>query len=116
MIRVEFVGLPSPYADPGVMRALGAPAHSTTERLLRRDMRKELTRQERKRQMQGFARVDGHTRLILGPQHGLSRTYIWGPNAYVVEMDADDIDRLMRMHSHHCLAFRVHPDIVVLRS
>lgn len=111
---VEFVGLPSPYAHPDIQKALGAPLRSLQERRERRSMRRELLRQEQHRQMQGFARVTGRTRLTLGPQHGLTGTYVWGPDRYEVEMPADDIERLMRMHPAHALAFHVRQHVIVV--
>lgn len=116
MRRVEFVGLPSPFAFPEVQQALAAPIRSIGDRHERRAMRAELTRQERRRQMQGFARVPGRTQLTLGQEHGLTQMYVWGPRDFIVEMPLEDVDRLFKLHTHHALAFRVVPDVVVMRS
>ena len=112
--RVEFLGLPSPYSHPDIQRALAEPIRTPQQRRERKELRKALLTQEQRRQMQGFARVQGRTELTLGPQHGLAATYVWGPRNYVAEMSLDDIERLMRMHQAHPLAFKVHTDFVVL--
>ncbi len=118
--RVEFLGLLSPYAYPDVQKMLAASIRSSGEQRKqdlreRALLRRELTDQERKRQMQGFARVPGRTQLTLGPEHGLSRTYVFGPFVFEVEMESHDIEVLMRMHPVHRQAFRVYDDILVVR-
>lgn len=106
---VRFVGLPSPFADPVIQDQLARRALSKTDRAV-------LWRMEQKRQMQGFSRVPGRTQLTLGPEHGLSRTYVFGPTVFEVEMEAHDIEVLMRMHIAHAQAFTVVDDIVVVRA
>jgi hypothetical protein len=113
---IEFVGLISPYAHPDVQKMLAAPARSPEARREKALVRRELTRQEQKRQMQGFARVQGRTRLTLGPQHGLSRSYTWGPRTWTVEMEVHDVEVLMQLHPAHRQAFRViDDDVIVVR-
>lgn len=104
---VEFVGLPSPFADPAV-QAMKARGEITPKR------RAALYDMERKRQGQGFCRWPGVTRRTIGVQHGLGRDYIWGPHSFVVEMDIADINKLMQMHDAHAQAFRVLDDILTL--
>lgn len=113
--RVEFIGLPSPYAYPDVAKALGAPIKSRAERQQRRELRAEVQKRERKRQREGFARFRGRTELHLDERHGLSRPYTWGPHNYVVSMPASDVEILMKMHPDHRQAFVVHPEIVIVR-
>jgi len=113
--RVEWVGLASPFAYPEVQRMLAVTPRTREERRDQKLYRAEVTKQERKRQMQGFARVPGRSQLTLGPQHGLGATYVWGPRSFVVDMDPADIEILMKLHPQHCLAFRVHPDILAVR-
>ncbi len=119
--RVEFLGLLSPYAYPDVQKMLATTIRLSGEQRKqelheRALLRRELRKQESKRQMQGFARVQGHSQLTLGPEHGLSRTYVWGPRTWTVEMESHDIEVLMRMHPAHPQAFRVYDDILVVRA
>lgn len=104
--RVEFLGLPCPFQDPAV-QALKAKGHLTRKR------HRALWKMEQKRQMQGFCRFPGVTILNKGPETGLSRPYTFGPTQFVVEMDVEDIDRLMAQHPANPQAFRVLDDIVV---
>lgn len=113
-VRVEFLGLFSPYAHPDVMKALAAPARTLAQRREQAAIRRELTKQERKRQMQGFARVQGRVKRTIGPESGLSRSYTWGPRTWIVEMDPHDAEVLMRLHPAHKLAFRIHDDVIVI--
>jgi hypothetical protein len=112
--RVEFVGLPSPFADPAVqaMKAQGA---------LNPKRREALYDMERKRQRQGFCRFHGVTRRIVGTRDGLSRDYVFGPHTFVQDMDIADIDKLHnRMHTDANIqmayrqAFRVVDDVITL--
>lgn len=112
--RVEFVGLPSPFADPAV-QALKAQGQLTPKR------RKALYEMERKRQLQGFCRFPGATKRVVGVKDGLSRDYVFGPRVFVQEMAIDDIDKLHnRMHDDPNIqaayrkAFRVLDDVLVL--
>ncbi|MGI8404979.1 MAG: hypothetical protein ACR2OE_09500 [Thermomicrobiales bacterium] len=119
--RVEYLGLPSPYAYPDVQKMIATAIRSSGDQRKqdlheRALVRRELRKQESKRQMQGFARVQGHSQLTLGPDHGLSRTYVWGPQIWTVEMDAHDIEILMSMHPAHRQAFRLVDNIVVVRA
>jgi hypothetical protein len=115
-VTVEFLGLFSPYAHPDVQKMLAAPARSPEARREKALVRQELTKQEQKRQMQGFARVQGRTRLTLGPHHGLSRSYTWGPKVWTVEMEPHDVEILMQLHPAHRQAFRViDDDVIVVR-
>lgn len=107
--RVVFRGLPSPFADPVIQDQLA-------RRVLSKLDRQALWRMEQKRQMQGFSRVPGRTQLTLGPEHGLSRTYVFGPFVFEVEMESHDIEILMRMHIAHAQAFTVVDDILVVRA
>lgn len=121
-IRVEFVGLPSPFADPQVRRALAAPVQSHQQRREIALIRKELTKQEKRRQMWGFARVNGRTSTRLDERHGLSRAYVWGPRIWTVEMEPADVDVLMRapwiqkesQREAHRRAFVVHDDAPII--
>jgi hypothetical protein len=112
MVRVEFVGLPSPYANKDVQMMLAQRPRSRTARMRQALYRQEVTRQEQERQKQGFARFQGRTMLTLGVQHGFSREYTWGPRVWEVEMDPHDVEVLMRMHPAHAIAFQVIPDII----
>ena len=112
MVRVEYVGLFSPYAHPDVQKMLAQRPKSLTERRHLALVRKELRKQESKRQMQGWARMPGVTKRTIGTRHGLSRDYQWGPRVFVVDMDPADVEILMRMHDLHTQAFRVIPDII----
>lgn len=38
----------------------------------------------------------GKSEMVLGPAHGYSRTYVWGPQVFDVRMAADDWARLRR--------------------
>ena len=120
--RVEFVGLPNPFFDPAV-QAMKARGEMTAKR------RAQLTKMEQRRQMQGFARVPGHTRRWVGPEHGFSRRYEWNTaNNFTVEMAIEDIDLLLdKIHDQipdpdkrrdmklaHQQAFRVVDDVLVL--
>lgn len=93
---------------------LATPVRSAAERRERAEVRRELRKQERHRQMQGFARVPGHTQLTMGPRQGLSRQYTFGPHVWEVEMEPQDIEVLMRIHPKHREAFRVHPDVILV--
>lgn len=113
--RVKFVGLPNPFFDPAV-QAMKARGEMTPKR------RAALTKMEQKRQMQGFAVVPGVTERFVGPEHGFSRRYDWNTaNNFTVDMEVDDIDRLLdTMHEDpglklaHQQAFRVLDDVLVL--
>lgn len=105
--RVEFVGLPSPFADPAI-QAMKARGQLTKKR------RDKLYEMERKRQIQGFCRYPGVTARTIGTRHGLSRDYRFGPREFVQEMAIEDIEKLMQMHDAHPQAFRVLDDILVL--
>jgi hypothetical protein len=107
--RVEFLGLPSPFQDPAV-QAMKARGDLTPRR------RKALWKMEQQRQMQGFCRFRGVTILKKGPETGLSRPYTFGPTQFVVEMDVEDIDRLMAQHPSNPQAFRVLDDFLVVRG
>lgn len=115
-MKVEFVGLFSPYVHPDIQRTLAQRPTSPEARKHLAAVRKELTRQERARQMGGWARVQGHTQRTIGPESGLSRAYTWGPHVWVVEMEPRDVEALMRLHDLHRQAFRVIPDVIELRS
>jgi hypothetical protein len=95
---------------------LAAPARTPPERRHKAEVRQELRKQERKRQMQGWARVHGVTTRTIGIADGLSRDYTWGPDTFVVDMAVHDIERLMQLHPLHRQAFTVHDTIVVVRS
>lgn len=114
------MGLPSPFADPVVQMM-------KVRRQLSRQQREALWDQEKKRQMQGFCRVQGHTVRRITPEESavaldrkgitgrrLSRTYTWGPHIFVVDMTLDDIELLMAMHLAHPKAFQVLDDIITL--
>lgn len=113
-VAVEFVGLPSPYSYPDVQQMLARTATTREERRLKADLRRSLVQQERKRQMQGFARFSGRIQLTMGPRQGLSREYVWGPHTWVVEMDPHDVEVLMQLHDKHREAFRVRRDVIRL--
>ncbi len=86
--RIAFVGLPSPEADPMVQWAI---AHGR----IRSDDLSEVQHLERERQWKGRALQPGHTIRIVGPEHGYTKTYQWGPIDYEQLMEPEDAARLL---------------------
>jgi hypothetical protein len=41
-----------------------------------------------------ISRTPGHSEYIVGPEHGFSRTYKWGPHVFELDMEAEDWERL----------------------
>lgn len=83
---VEWVGKPSLLAEPLVAYKLTAKLYTPEQELL-------IRRAAEKR----FPRVDGYTRRVIerGYHDGLSRSYEFGPDVYVVEMTANDAALLL---------------------
>jgi len=128
-VLVEFVGLFSPYAHPDVTEMLRRPARTLAERKHKAEIRRELTKQERKRQMGGYARYPGKTHRVVTPasaeralrKRGITGrqmvgTYRWGPHNFVTEMTPEDYEVLLLMDEANKDAFRVVPDVIVVRS
>jgi hypothetical protein len=109
-VRVEWIGLPSPWADPGVqiMKAQG--------KLTEHD-KSELRKMESKRQRMGFCRLIGVTAREFSRDDGFTRDYKWGPEpgTFVLDMEPEDVELLMKLHDLHRQAFRVLDEIVVVR-
>lgn len=82
--RIRWQGHPSPFDDPVILRAIvdGRAPVPLVERLRRFEHHERL------------AVVPGRSEMIIGPDHGFSRTYVWGPDQFVVEMEPDDWERL----------------------
>jgi hypothetical protein len=89
-VRVEFVGLPSPYADKVVQW-----------RIARGEIRPNdlaaIRRLEDERQNNGHARWPGVTERFFGPEHGFKESYHFGPEseAFIQAMDPEDARRLL---------------------
>ncbi|MBS0336817.1 MAG: hypothetical protein JSS40_08415 [Proteobacteria bacterium] len=84
MRRVKWVGDPSPWSDPVLL-----------EGLVRETIPPPLL--ERLRRFENYQRVcviPGKTELILGPAHGFTTTYHFGPYFFVQMMEDGDAERL----------------------
>lgn len=77
---IRYTGDPWAGDDPGLCKALAAgriplPVAEALERFQR---------------MQHLSLIPGQTEVILGPEHGFSRTYVFGPTQYAVWMEPSD--------------------------
>ncbi len=98
--KVEFVGLPSPLADPAIQQMIARGTIHPADL-------KRLDRMETDRQWHGWDRTAGITRRIIGPEHGFTRAYVFGFHDYVQLMEAEDVARLMAADPLNRRAFRV---------
>lgn len=126
--RIEFRGLPSPFADPVVQRRLAT-------RQMTKDEHDAVWRMEQRRQMQGFTRFPDVTHLVITPEsfealreaqiksgrksvrslRPLSQAYEWGPRNFVTDVDEADLESLFGIHLAHTKAFVDLDTIVVSR-
>ena len=83
-VRVRWEGHPSPFDDPTIVRAIaeGRAPLPLVERLRR------FEHQER------ISAVPGRSEFVIGPAHGFSRTYVWGPETFEQEMERADWELL----------------------
>lgn len=84
MARIRWQGHLSPFDDPDILRAIvdGRAPVALMERLRRFEHHERV------------AVVPGRSEMIVGPEHGFSRTYVWGPDDFTLEMERDDWERL----------------------
>jgi hypothetical protein len=80
LVKVSWDGHPSPFDDPAVV---GAIARGSMPAAL-------ATRLQRFEHNERISRVPGQSEFTVGPEHGFSRTYVWGPDLFEVWMDPAD--------------------------
>lgn len=83
-VRVAWDGHPSPFDDPAVVNAIarGQMPVGLAMRLRRFEHHERISR------------TPGHSEFFIGPEHGFSRTYVWGPVLFELDMDEADWERL----------------------
>lgn len=83
-VRVTWEGHPSPFDDPAVVNAIarGSMPVGLAMRLRRFEHHERISR------------TLGHSEYVIGPEHGFSRTYTFGPWVFEIDMDAADWDRI----------------------
>ncbi len=83
---VRWVGDPSPFTDATIVRGImeGRFPQPLIDRIRTFDRHQRI-----------FARP-GHSELSLGPAHGFSQTYVFGPHQFAVWMAAQDAELLFR--------------------
>lgn len=82
---LRYVGDPFAADDPGLCKALAAGR-------IPLPVAEALSRFER---MQHLSLIPGVTEVILGPAHGFSQTYVFGPTQYAVWMEPSDAARVL---------------------
>lgn len=83
---VLFTGDPSPFTDPAIVRGIMEERfpQALIDRIRTYDRHQRI-----------FARA-GHTERTLGPAHGFSQTYVFGPHQFAAWMTAEDAALLFR--------------------
>lgn len=83
MKLILWTGHRSPFNDPAILKRLATGA-------IRPDDLTEL----RKREQARICAVPGRSEFSVGPAHGFSRTYVWGPHVFEVWVEDADVELL----------------------